>query len=73
MCNADYENLNRYGDILTPQEVARVLRIGMNSTYKLLSQGIIKSRRVGKKYIVPKLCLYDYLKNTKYMGDNYDG
>lgn len=58
--------LTDYPDILTPKDLAEILHIGRNTVYTLLKQGIIKSRRIGKKYIIPKLCLIDYIKSTRY-------
>lgn len=38
-----------------------MLKIGRNSAYSLLKDGVIKSIRVGKKYIVPKQAVVDFV------------
>ena len=40
---------DNYPDIVTPEDIQKMLRIGRNSVYDLLKQGKIKSLRVGKK------------------------
>lgn len=48
-------------DVLTVQDVTRLLKIGKNSVYALLKEGKIASIKQGKKIIVPKVCLMEYL------------
>lgn len=48
-------------DVLTVPDVIRLLRIGKNSVYRLIREGAIGSIRQGKKIIVPKVCLIEYL------------
>ena len=38
-----------------------MLNIGRNSAYELLRNNIIKSVRVGKRYIIPKVYVIAYL------------
>ena len=47
--------LNEYRDILTPEELACALGISRKSAYQLLHNGIIGFKRIGKKYLVPKI------------------
>ena len=54
-----------YNDILTVNEVCSALRIGKNTLYNLLKIGAIKSKKVGKKYLVPKICLVDYVNSCR--------
>lgn len=56
---------DEYNDILTVSEVCSALKIGKNTLYNLLKLGIIKSMKVGKKYLVPKICLIDYVNNCR--------
>lgn len=51
------EMFNSYPDVLEVEEVQKMLRIGRNAIYKLL----IKSLRVGKKYIIPKTSVINFL------------
>ncbi|MDD6526350.1 MAG: helix-turn-helix domain-containing protein [Oscillospiraceae bacterium] len=52
---------NNYKDILTVDEACAALSIGKNSIYKLLKTGTIKSIKIGRKYIIPKIYLIDYI------------
>ena len=54
-------------DVLTVPDVVRLLRIGKNSVYSLIKDGKIGSIKQGKKIIVPKVCLVEYLAD----GRNY--
>ncbi len=47
--------------ILTAQETAILLNIGMNKMYELLVSGDIPSRRIGRKYLIPRLALEKWL------------
>lgn len=53
--------LDSYNDVLTVKEVGAILHIGKNSVYELLQQGEIKSIKHGRRYIIPKLFLIDYI------------
>ncbi len=55
--------LNKYPDVLTVDDICKILRIGRNSAYKLLQSGKIPSRRLRGKYIVPKAGVIVFLKN----------
>ena len=52
-------------DVLTVPDVIRLLRIGKNSVYSLIKEGKISSIKQGKKIIVPKVCLVEYLADEK--------
>ncbi|MDR3091167.1 MAG: helix-turn-helix domain-containing protein [Clostridiales bacterium] len=58
--------LDDYGAVLTVQEVAAILRIGKNAAYALVHEGAVPSVRVGRKYLVPKNCIFDFLKAAPY-------
>lgn len=53
--------LNNYNDVLTVQDLREILHVGKNLIYTLLSTGEIPSRRIGRKYIIPKNGLIDFL------------
>lgn len=53
-----------YPDIVTPDDIQKMLRIGRNSVYDLLKQGKIKSLRVGKKYLIPKTSVINFLQTA---------
>ena len=57
-----YEKLlTEYNDILLPKDVQEILHTGRNTVYSYLSNGTIKSKRVGGKYIIPKLYLLEFI------------
>jgi excisionase family DNA binding protein len=60
--------LNDCRDVLTVMEMAGVLRIGKNAAYALVRDGTVPSVRVGRKYLVPKNCMFDFLKAAPYTG-----
>ena len=53
--------LNDYPDILTVEQLAQILGIGINAAYKLVNDGTIGSRRIGKTIRIPKVCVTDYI------------
>ena len=53
-----------YPDVVTPDDLQTMLKIGRNSVYGLLKNKLIKSIRVGKKYIIPKENVIDFLKTA---------
>jgi len=53
-----------YPDVVTPDDLQTMLKIGRNSVYDLLKNKLIKSIRVGKKYIIPKENVIDFLKTA---------
>lgn len=57
-----------YKDILTPSEVSEALGIGRNSIYKFLKDGAISSIRVGRRIIIPKIYLFDFIEINRVKG-----
>lgn len=57
---------NDYPDVMTPKQAAEALGIGLNSMYQLIKKKAIGSHRVGRKILVPKMCLIDYVKSARY-------
>lgn len=53
-----------YPDVVTSDDLQTMLKIGRNSVYDLLKNKLIKSIRVGKKYIIPKENVIDFLKTA---------
>ena len=54
---------SEYGDIVTVEEVMKMLQIGRVSVYQMLKSGEIRSLKVGKKYVIPKksvIALFDF-------------
>lgn len=63
--------LDKYPDILIFDELVEILGIGENTTYNLLKSKKIYSKKIGKEYKIPKICVIDYVYNKKTM-DNTD-
>ena len=55
-----------YPDILTVPQVAQVLGISKNTAYRLIKERAIGSKHIGRKIIVPKICLVDYALSARY-------
>lgn len=65
--------LNDYPDVLSVKQVMEVLHISKKSVYELLHNKEIKSKKVGRKYIIPKICVQNYLlsaSNTQLTDQN---
>ncbi|NLG05616.1 MAG: helix-turn-helix domain-containing protein [Clostridia bacterium] len=58
--------LNKYPDVMTVKQLAEVLGICINKAYDLVNQRIIGSKRIGRRILIPKLCLVDYLESSRY-------
>ena len=56
--------LSDYPDVLLPEDLMTILKIGRNTTYKILKEGIIKSIKVGRNYKIPKNFIIEYLFNN---------
>ncbi len=56
---------NEYPEILTVQQVAKALGIGVKAAYSLINEKKIGALRVGKSIKVPKFCLVDYVKTAQ--------
>ena len=50
-----------YPDIVTILDLQAMLHIGRNAAYKLLQDNSIVSVRVGKKYIIPKSSVANFI------------
>lgn len=59
------EILKSYPDILLFDELVEILNVGINTTYELLRQNKIYSKKIGKEYKIPKICVIDYIYNKK--------
>ena len=58
--------LNHYPDVLTVEQAAHILCVSEKSLYRLLRDGAIGCKRIGRKYLIPKLCVADYLCSARY-------
>lgn len=58
--------LNSYGDTMTVNEVAEALGICEKSVYRLLKEHSLGYKRIGRKYLIPKCCVTEYLSSARY-------
>lgn len=54
-----------YPDILTVPQVAKALGVGTTSAYQLVREKRIGFLRCGKKILIPKPCLEDFVLSAK--------
>lgn len=59
--NKTKEAFAEYKDVVTVCEVMEMLGLGRVAVYRLLREGIIRTIRVGKKYIIPKQSIIDFI------------
>lgn len=51
-----------YPDVVNVEQLGEMLGgVSAKTVYRLLKSGEIKSKYVGKRYIIPKLCVIDYI------------
>ncbi len=51
---------------MTVPQVAQALSICENSVYRLIRDKALGCCRVGRKILVPKVCLVDYITSARY-------
>ena len=57
-----------YPDIVNVNQISKMLNLGISSVYSLLQTQQIKHVRVGRKYIIPKQAVIDFVSDTCYNG-----
>ena len=50
-------------DVLTVDEVAKILKVSKKSIYSLLQGNQIRCRKIGRIYRIPKTAIEEYLQN----------
>ncbi len=50
-----------YPDVVTVADIMKMLGIGRNIAYGILKSGAIKTVKIGKKYIIPKQSVINFL------------
>lgn len=68
--NSKMSMLENYPDILIFDELVEILGIGENSAYKLLKDKQIYSKKIGREYKIPKLCVIDFIYKEKISNKN---
>ena len=57
------EMFKSYPDIVNVEQLQEMIGICANSAYSLVKKGIIKSKKVGKMYKIPKINVIAYMCN----------
>lgn len=55
------EMFKDYPDVVTIDDLQAMLHIGRNTAYKVLQDDLIKALRIGKKYIIPKTSVINFV------------
>ncbi|MDR1688819.1 MAG: helix-turn-helix domain-containing protein [Clostridiales bacterium] len=55
-----------YNDVVSVEELMKMLHIGKSSAYSILQNNQIKHVKVGKKYIIPKKSVISFLEGICY-------
>lgn len=55
---------SEYSDIVTVDEVMKMLRLGKNTVYKLLKDDEIMNVKVGARYVIPKQSVIEFVSTT---------
>jgi len=50
-------------ELLTVEQLCKVLQIGKNTAYKLIQTGEVKGFRVGRSWKIPRDSVIEYIKN----------
>ena len=50
-----------YPDVVTVQQMREMLNIGLGNAYELVRSNIIKSRKIGATYRIPKRYIIDFI------------
>lgn len=58
------EIFSEYSDIVTVNEVMKMLRLGKNTVYKLLKDDEIMNLKVGARYVIPKQSVIEFVSTT---------
>lgn len=69
-----YETLfSEYPAVVQVEDIQNMLCIGRNVAYRILKEGKIKTIKVGKRYIIPKKSVIEFLesvnKSANYLSD----
>lgn len=62
--NHTHDIFTDYPDVVTPEDLQEMLHIGRSMAYSLLQDQKIKSLRIGKKYIIPKDSVINFLRTA---------
>ncbi len=62
----EYNNIfSNYPDVVSVDDLMHMLNIGKNKAYELIKDNTIQSVRIGRKIIIPKFSVIEFLRNVK--------
>ena len=61
MENKNKDIFKNYPDVVTVEDLQNMLHIGRNTAYGILKDGAIKTIKIGKKYIIPKQSVIEFI------------
>lgn len=62
----DYKDIfSDYPDVVSVDDLTHMLNIGKNKAYELINQNKIQSIKIGRKHIIPKFRVVEFLQNVK--------
>ena len=61
MNTLDTMMFSEYDDVVTVDDVMKMLHLGKNNVYKLLRDNSIKSVKLGKRFIIPKRSVINFV------------
>lgn len=61
----DKDMFAEYPDVVNITELMQMLRIGRSKAYELVNSNAIQSIRIGRKHIIPKFRVIEFLQNIK--------
>lgn len=64
--------LEAYPDVLTVDDVRKILNVGRTKAYKLIESGQINSLKIGRAIRIPKQFLIDYILGIRYNDAEVD-
>ena len=53
-----------YPDVVSVDDLTKMLHIGKNKAYELVSSNTIQNIRMGRKYIIPKFRVLEFLEKA---------
>ena len=54
-----------YPDVVNVEQLCKMLNIGKNTAYNLVTRNVIRSVKIGRIHKIPKINIIRYLKSTK--------
>lgn len=55
------ELFSEYDDVVSVEDVMKMLHIGRSNVYKLLNDNSIKTVKIGKRFIIPKRSVIEFI------------